>query len=266
MGRAEGRELDVVNGTDEDRLCWPPLMMKRWLALAVLCASLSVTSGASAQAPAPAIGPELGQRGGLAISVDRLFGFAYSSSKQSMNGVDGPTTTTTGFSLLGNPLGSVGSTFSAPRLAVDAFVSPGLSVGWAVGVVYTKESVSQGATTGADLKFTGFAIDPRLGYLARISPAVAVWPRAGVSFLYLSLGTSAPGSSGASSSQRLLAATLEVPFAFTVAPRVVFLLGPTLDVSFYGKETTTPAGGGAGTTTDLKALEVGAHAGLMLLL
>jgi hypothetical protein len=228
---------------------------------------MSVAGRAGAQGADAAVGPELGQPGRVAISAERLFGFAYSSQKQSLNGVDGPTTTTTGFSLLGSPLGSVGGSFSVPRLALDAFVTQGLSVGGAVGVGYTKESASQAGVTAGDLTFTGFTIDPRIGYLVRISPGFAVWPRVGVSLFYLSLSSSAQGGGTATStSETLLAATLEVPFAVTVVPRVVFLFGPTADISVYGKATTNPGGGATSTSTDLSELEIGVHAGLLVLL
>jgi hypothetical protein len=242
--------------------------MKGLLGWSVLGALVCFPVLAGAEVTESSAGPELGQAGRFAISAERLFGFDYTHETPSMNGVDGATTSSTGFSLFSNPLGVLGGIFSAPRLAVDAFVIPGLSVGAAVGVFHVGQSQTPaGGGAGNDISFTGVVFDPRIGYLGRISPAAAIWPRVGLSLVYASDSTSFQGMSQGSSSSTLLAATLEVPFAFTVVPRVVILFGPTLDYVVYGKNTTNPVGVGTmSTTTDTKETEVGIQAGLLVLL
>jgi hypothetical protein len=238
--------------------------MKRllgWFGLSVL---VSVPAGAWAQAP-EASGPELGQTGRVAISAERLFGFNYSTETESMNGVDLQTTTATGASLFGDPVGTLGTFFSFPRLAVDAFVIPGLSVGAAVSVFHLSLSSTPMGGTSLDQSITGLVLAPRIGYAIRISSAFAVWPRAGLSFIYASSDTTAMGMSQGTSSSSVFAATVEVPFGFTVAPRIVIVFGPTLDVGLTGSNKNNPAGG-TSTTTDVKDTEVGVQAGLLVLL
>jgi hypothetical protein len=239
--------------------------MRRWLAFSVLCATASVANRARAQVPEAPVGPELAQAGRVAISAERLFGFSYSSETQSMNGVELEKTTATSVSALGNPLGSLASFFSFPRLAVDAFVAPGLSVGAAVSVFHLSLSSTPTGGMSFDQSVTGFVLAPRVGYAVRVSPAFSIWPRVGVSFIYASTDSSSQGVNQGTSTTSMLAATFEAPLAFTVASRVVILFGPTFDLGLTGSNKNEPVGGPS-TTTDTKDTEFGIQAGLLVLL
>jgi hypothetical protein len=122
--------------------------------------------------------------------------------------------------------------YSIPRLAVDVFVTDGFSIG--TGINFARLSRSPSSTS---VKILG--LYPRLGYAINISPAVAFWPRAGISYVLMDSTDSA----------HLMAATFEAQFVFS-ASHFGFMIGPTADLGVSG-------------TQDQKATQLGAQAGLM---
>jgi hypothetical protein len=229
------------------------------------------TAGAPAAAPTgaePTGAPTVGDPGHWAISFDRLFGFDYSRETDSMNGVDQQTVSATSFSLFSNREAASLSAFSFPRAAVDVFLGPGLSLGTSLGVVYGSETMTPTGGTATTGTVTGISVTPRIGYVAHLTPSISFWPRAGISVIYVSSspsGTPPAGSVDTSSTSHLIAATVEAPFVFTLAPRVAFTFGPTFDISFSGSQSATVTGYGT-TTIDEKVLEIGAQAGFVVTL
>jgi len=234
------------------------------------CLSIAVVGLATrASAQTPDDGPTVGDPGHWAISVDRAFGFDYLQSKPTMNGVSEGTASNTTFALFGNPAAGAASAFSFPRLAFDAFVGSGVSVGAGLGLFHISQHLdasTAGMTAAIDESATGFIVAPRIGYAARLNPLVAVWPRLGVSVIYASSSdTPSGGGSQETTSVYAVAVTAEVPFVFTLAPHAVVTLGPTFDYSFAGK-TTLSAPGVASQSTDEHLLEFGIQAGLVITL
>ena len=243
--------------------------MKRLLGWCALALILGFGARAGAQTPEePAGAPTVGDPGHWAISLERMFGFDYAKATLSMGGMDEQTTSATSFSLFTNPVAAVLSSFSFPRAGVDAFVGPGVSLGAALGVFYGSESNTPTGGTSVSESFTGVVAMPRVGYVARLSPSISFWPRAGVSIIYISVS---PSSSAAytttqTETSHLIAGTLEAPLVFTIAPRVAFTFGPTFDMTFSGGRSLTTSGSGTSSTVDEKVMEIGAQAGLVVTL
>ena len=196
---------------------------RRWVVVALAAIAGAWASG-SARAEDPG---RFGQSGQVVLSVERLTGFLHVEQESR-------STATNEVYLLASPLGAIGA-YTWPRVGFDGFVIDGLSVG--IAASYTH--VAQGNST-ADL----LQAAPRVGYAAPLSPSVAIWPRAGLTF------TESLGDGDVDES--LLALTLEVPFALQIAPHAAILVGPTLDLGI--------------AATHRKVTELGASAGLGLVL
>jgi hypothetical protein len=233
-----------------------------------LVVSLAAARSARADSPPPAVGDS----GHVALSAERIFGFAHTSRTTTANGMDRPTVTTNGISILGNPLGGLlSSSYTAPRLAFDGFVAGGLSLG--ASVTYFHATQTQPTGTGAsasesESSLSGLILAPRIGFAAHLSPTVSLWPRAGVTFLKVWSDTTVAGMSRGSSSGNLFAATIELPLAVTLTERAAFLIGPTIDIGLSGDTTNEPPPGmfATSSTVDNKETQIGAHAALLLLL
>src|SRR6187549_1027629 len=107
--------------------------MKRTLQSAFAAAALLVSSSAWAQT--------FGEKGQIAISAERLFGFTYDSARVTQNGQDSKASVTH-FSLLSSPVtlnignNGVWAGYGSPRVAGDYFVIDRLSVGAALGYAH----------------------------------------------------------------------------------------------------------------------------------
>jgi len=228
--------------------------MKRTLQSAFAAAAFLASSSAWAQ--------NFGEKGQIAISAERLFGFTYDSARVTQNNQDS-TAGVTQFSLLSSPIaigasggGGVWGGYGSPRVAGDYFVINRLSVGAALG--YTHWSfTSQPAGPGAvETTTTGdsFTFAPRVGYLLTFNDKIGFWPRGG--FTYRTF--SADNQSGHD-----FALTLEAPFAFTLIPHVVFWAGPTLDLGLTGSQKVE-APNGTTTSVDFNATGFGLQTGLVV--
>ncbi len=226
------------------------------------------STSSSTPSPPPPEAPTVGEVGHWAISIERGFGFDYARVTQSMNGMTQQTNSATTLSLLSDPATDVTTAFSFPRFAVDAFVAADLSAGAALGLFYGSETVSLPGATSTDTNesFKGVVFAPRVGYVARLSPEISCWLRAGVSIIYDTTSQSNGGASTSSGSFHLIAATVEAPFVFTIAPRVALTFGPTFDYAFSGGDKVNQTGSYAGSTVDDRVLEIGAQAGLVVTL
>ncbi len=243
--------------------------MKRSIGWCALALVLGFGARAGAQTPEePAGPPAVGDPGHWAISLERLFGFAYAKSTVSMGGVDEQTTSATTVALFTNPVASLLSSFSFPRAGLDVFVAPGLSLGTALGVFYGSETATPTGGTSSGESFTGIVAMPRVGYVAQLTPSVSFWPRAGISIVYISSSptNSSTYTSTETETSHLIAGTVEAPFVITIAPRVAVTFGPTFDMSFTGGRSLTVSGSGQSVTVDEKVMEIGAQAGLVVTL
>ena len=221
----------------------------RILQCALGTTALLVSSSAGAQT--------FGEKGQLAISAERLFGYVHDSSTVTEAGVD-TTTKTDSFTLLSSTLtpgniGAGGLAYSAPRVAGDYFVIDHLSVGAALGYSHVSYTRPVTANTNVETSGDSWTFAPRAGYSFLFNDMIGIWPRGGFTYR-----TFSSGSDGG----HVLALTLEAPFTFSLIPHVVFTAGPTLDLGLSGSIDNTAA---AGTTNsnDFSATEIGLQTALV---
>jgi len=230
-------------------------VMKRTLPSAFAAAALLVSSSAWAQ--------NFGEKGQIAISAERLFGFTYDSARVTVNGQDSKGSVTH-FSLLSSPVsvdigggnGGVWAGYGSPRVAGDYFVIDRLSVGAALGYAHWSLTRQPAGPGVPETTVTGdsFTFAPRAGYLLTFNDKIGFWPRGG--FTYRTF--SADNQSGHD-----FALTLEAPFAFTLLPHVVFWAGPTLDLGLTGSQKVE-APNGTTTSFDFNATSFGIQTGLVV--
>lgn len=148
----------------------------------------------------------LGRRGQVAVSVERLFGVSHTSQSQG-------NASFTSVSVVGSSGYSLGFTpYSIPRLAIDGFLTDGLSLG--VGANFANLSSSSESST-----ITVIGFSPRMGYAIEVSSGFTFWPRTGISYISIDTGTTA----------YQLAATLEAQCVIT-GPHLGFMLAPIADI------------------------------------
>ena len=228
--------------------------MKRALQYAFAAAAMLASSSACAQT--------FGEKGQIAISAERLFGFTYDSATETVNGQDTDASVTQ-FSLLSSPItiggngtNAVWGGYGTPRVAGDYFIIDRLSVGAALGYTHWSYTLQLPGPGGNETTASGdsFTFAPRAGYLFTFNDIVGVWPRGGLTYR----SYSADNAGGHN-----IAFTLEAPFVFTVIPHVVFWGGPTLDLGFAGSQHVE-AGNGTTTSIDFNAFEIGLQTGLVV--
>ena len=169
------------------------------------------------ETPAPQV--VFGQKGQIALGIERLGGFTWSQQKLtntkgtqlSESGVFGQgtktsvTPTSTQFTLfVGGPENTINAGLTMPRFAVDYFVTDAFSVG--IGAIFGYKSDPNTTVTLASqaelppdapildiplgLNFVGeekrtvFGSQLRVGYAVKITDWLSWWPRAGVEFLF----------------------------------------------------------------------------------
>jgi len=227
--------------------------MKRTLQSAFAAAAMLASSSAWAQ--------DFGQKGVIAVSAERLFGFTWDSARNTINGQDS-TASVTHFSFLSSPVGIGGSGgtvgvwggYGSPRVAGDYFVINRLSVGAALGYAHWSATTdSAGPAEEETVTGDSFTIAPRVGYFVTFTEKFGLWPRGG--FTYRTF--SADNSSGHD-----FALTAEAPFMFTLIPHTAFWAGPTLDLGLTGSQSLQQANGTT-TSVDFNATALGIQTGML---
>ena len=184
-----------------------------------------------------AYGSQFGSQGQLNVGVDRVFGYAKSTTKTTTDvpgvGSTSDETTNKSFGILGN---TAVSPMSTPRFALDFFVAPSVSVGGALTYV-DGDSVAT------------FLLAPRAGYAAMFTDQIGIWPRGGLTYFNRSID-------GADGSRHNLAITAEAPFVFRATDGLAFLVGPTVDLGILG------SGPGTDDPT-VKTTDIGLQVGIV---
>lgn len=236
--------------------------MRTSVGICAFAAVVGFATGARAQPDARSEEPALGARGHVVLSLERLFGVDHVSETQTMNGATIQTYSTTSVSVLRQSqfVGSI------PRFAADLFLRSAVSLGAAVGIAHGTETFNLSGGPSTSETMTSFLFAPRVGYVLRLAPWLSVWPRAGVTWAYTT-GDVPDASTGGQASvwSQAWLATVDVPLALAIVPRVAFTLAPTLDVTLASK---SEAGAAQGPTSmsQAKLVEVGLMAGLVVLL
>jgi hypothetical protein len=166
--------------------------------------------------PALATAQELGRKGDVVFSVDRLMGVTGTH----VAGDVGPVEYDDDFTSLsfGWRASPDGSPFDVARFAFDYLVIDHLSIGGSLGY----------ASVDADQQndFSTFIIAPRIGYAYAFGRVVGIWPRGG--FTYHSTNVDNAFD------EKGFALTLECPFTFSPAPHFALHIGPSFDVDMFG--------------------------------
>lgn len=214
-----------------------------------------------------------GTAGQFSIGVDRLFGVSRDSETTTtpapLNGYESKSTIrSTNFSLLG--ISQPGATrFNAPRLSADYFVIDGLSLGGSLGYFWasghTKTSmggVDAEADTGSE---SGYLVAARVGFAKMFNEMIGIWPRAALSYLHI--GVKDPDGNDEPGGGYRAAVGLDVPLVLAPMPHFGFLLGPSLDYGFAGKNdvSSTDVNGNAILTGyDVSSYNIALNAGMFV--
>lgn len=188
---------------------------------------------------------DFGRAGVFAVGVERLFGFAKTSGKVTID--EGTVKTereleNTSFYFLGGNSQSETDSFAGPyvvpRLGLDYFVVDRVSVGAAF--TYASDSGKFDETVSGqnnrnqyDVSQTSILIAPRAGYAYMFSESVGIWPRAGVSYVTIK-SVQDDGQNKAESSQNMLALGVEALLVVLPVPHAGFTVGPTVDFPLVG--------------------------------
>ena len=208
--------------------------MKHALSALVLSFGLSLPALAGAQ--------ELGRKGDVVFSVDRLMGVTGThvagTRARPANVEYHDDFTSLSFGWRATP---DGSPFDVPRFAFDYLVIDHLSIGGSLGY----------ASVDADQQndFSAFIVSPRIGYAYAFGRVVGIWPRGG--FTYHSTNV----DNGFD--EKGFALTLECPFTFSPASHFAFHIGPSFDIDMFGERDNQPDDG------DRKYRAFGLNAGLL---
>jgi hypothetical protein len=199
------------------------------------------TPGAAAAEPAPTTSPSSGNPGGfgdsgmLVISAERLFGYTWDHESSGSS-----TATRSTFTILGNPFGTLTAyPYDGPRIGFDYFVTKSISAG--AGLLFGRSSSGTAASNN-------FQVNPRIGYGLMVGPWLAVWPRAGLTYVYQTL----PDLS-------YLGLTIDLTAVIVVASHLAITFAPVVNVGLSGTAKATN-----GTNGDIKFTTLGAEFGLAM--
>jgi hypothetical protein len=214
--------------------------------------------------PAPAGTAAFGEAWHYALSIERVFGVDHISQRESYAGQEYSKSAGTNFSLFGVPAAGAPSAFSFPRGAFDLFVARDFSVGLGLGLIRGSTSLIQSGRNSNNQTFTGILAMPRGGYAWHLTADITLWTRAGFSVVYLKTSEdSGYYSNPQETTEQFLAASVELPVVFALAPRVAFTVGPTLDVTLAGHKSFPAYGEGVLSDRDEHITELGVQAGLL---
>jgi hypothetical protein len=201
-----------------------------------------------------------GAAGQAILSADRLFGVHFWSVKSDQNAMGAAPASTTTLSgtdidLLwgtssggGNAIGAGSAdVYQIPRLAFDYVFGPGITVGGALGYLHRSGSLStttNNTTVSRDQpSANGFLVSPRGGYALELTPLLAIWLRAGIS--YFSLSDESTNMAGTTTTKHNLhgfSLGLDPQLVITPVMHVGFMVGPIADIPLSGNFNTEQTG------------------------
>jgi len=172
--------------------------------------------------PALASAQELGAKGDVVFSVDRLMGVTGTH----ITGERGPLEYKDDFTSIsfGWRASPDLSPFDVPRFAFDYLFIDHLSIGGSLGYASVDGDQSPDYST--------FLISPRVGYAYAFGKVVGIWPRAGFTYHSTSIDDGFD--------EKGFALSLECPFTFSPATHFAFHIGPSFDVDMFGSRDPSP--------------------------
>jgi hypothetical protein len=250
------------------------IMTRRTISAAVALASFLVVGAAEAQ------DRPFGTAGQAILSADRLFGvhaWSVKSEQNAMGAAPASTNTLSGTDIdllwgTGSGVTAAGSAniYQIPRLAFDYVFGPGITVGGALGYLHRSGSLSttmNNTTVSRDQpSANGFLVSPRGGYALELTPLLAIWLRAGIS--YFSLSDESTNNAGTTTTKHNLhgfSLGLDPQLVITPVAHAGFMVGPIADIPLSGNFNTQQTGM-MNTSVDntVKVANYGVSAGVLV--
>lgn len=198
--------------------------------------------------------PTLGESGRFILSAERLFGVSHTTLRDDDDDSVKIFRVSAFWSASPDIGFNVPNPAVIPRLAGDYVVAPNLTIGAALGVVYS--NFSSGGDTR--LRTFGVLVAPRVGYVVPLGSSSTLWIRGGISYFRNKITGTADNPTDTWSH---LAATIEPTFAFNLGTNAAITLAPVAEIPLSGRVSREERGvsmsGNATTTT------FGANAGLL---
>ena len=192
---------------------------RRPCALLVLCAALWLGLN-----PARAQAEELGTRGNLVFSAERLFGVYFDHASIELPGDRTEKSDQTVIGLGWSPSATSMMTMT-PRVGIDYFLTSRFTLGGNIGFWSASRD---------DITTTAVLFALRVGYALRLGHAVSLWPRGGFSYSTVSVENS-------SLDTYTFALALEAPFCFALTEGFALTVGPTFDIGFLAERADRDA-------------------------
>ena len=168
-----------------------------------------------------------GRRAANVVVLDNLAGFVHESQTFPSEGADYFT---------GNYFGLMGLPPIA-RLGYHRVINGWITVG--LGVHYADLSSSPGQANGTPIRTWGFS--PRVGVIFPLSPMLAVWLRAGFTYLNVNIpggvDVNDPSQTSPDENQWLLTLGGEAQLVVTPTSHLGFTVGPTVEVGVAGNDS-----------------------------
>lgn len=181
----------------------------------------------------------LGEEMQFVFGVDRVMGVSWDRATISPDVGGEITQKATTVALFGSAAGGDVPTTNIPRLALDFFVTEGISIGGSF-IFISKSGESETDAGSSDLDSnTTWAIHPRVGYAYPFDETLSIWPRAGITYFSSSTELAAGGEANASGFDL----TGEVMLGISPMSHFAILVGPYLDLGLSGTVENVPATG-----------------------
>ncbi len=208
--------------------------MNKWGIAALVAVGLSL-SGLEARADDSPLG--------LSVALERVGGLSYGSGR-----VDAATASfgATAFSIAGAAIDPI----DLPRAAADAILPSGVTLGGALGYSHAELAISPDGGQSGTLDGEVWLLSPRVGYRARMSPLIDLWPRGGLTFARAAYSsTSSQGGSNGTDTLFYTAISLDLVAVVRVTQSFNVLAGFAYDHVVAGSGSQTYNG----MSTDIKA-------------
>jgi len=244
-------------------------MRSRVVTLGVLLTGSLVSASAAAE--------QLADSGTFALGVDRMFGYvSYTNSYDSTTAAGVKTSheeTVSNFALLGRTGGFSlnnipSSAGQVPRISFDAFLGPGITLGGSIMYDYYSIGDKTAGQENPDKPSVGFWLfSPRVGFAMMFTPQIGIWPRAGITYLHVSIDDSYTNPTTGvkttnTTSVSQLSYTMDVNLIIAPIPHVGFTVGPTFDYLLSQSESQTPPD--TTPNSNYKAHALGLQAGIFV--
>jgi len=150
-----------------------------------------------------------------------------------------------------------GNLSTAPRLALDFYLKPAITLGGSMGYASASGEFDLGGTSNKVPDSSMWIVAARAGYVIA-GDAMSFWLRGG--FAYHHATNNVTASLATMGEETGLALTLDPVLVYEILPRIGFILGPFADIGLSGGFTQT----GATMSIDRKLSAWGIAAGIFV--